>query len=302
MRHHTYGYIYALLASFLYALVAVVAKNLITGGTHPFQITFYQYVFTISILGIWILIRNRSAFRCDIRKIGSFALLGMVGGASTNMLFYSALQYLDAGISSMLLFLHPVFITLFFAVTKIKKMKPINYFSVLIAVCGTAIVLDVFSGSMRFSPAGISFGLMSAVTYAFYNLFADLKLKEEDPNVINFYACSASMMFTLTMLVSNGIGLSIEPIAIPSIFFLALFSGVMPAYCFLKALQYIGSEKVSVISTIELPLTLVLTFTILKEHMNPIQLFGVVLIVTATVLLHRNEKPEENTENGQSGK
>ena len=113
MRHHTYGYIYGILAAFFYALVAIVAKPLVMGGTHPFQVTFYQYLFTILILGIWISVRNRSAFRCDLKKIGAFALLGIAGGGATNMLFYSALQYLDAGIASLLLFLHPVFITIF---------------------------------------------------------------------------------------------------------------------------------------------------------------------------------------------
>jgi hypothetical protein len=54
MRKHTYGYLYAILASFLYSLVAVVAKTLVTGGTHPIQVTFYQYLFTIMIVGTWI--------------------------------------------------------------------------------------------------------------------------------------------------------------------------------------------------------------------------------------------------------
>lgn len=290
MKHHTYGYIYGILAAFLYALVAIVAKHLVTGGNHPFQITFYQYLFTILILGIWISVRNRNAFRCELKKVGSFALLGVVGGGATNMLFYSTLQYLDAGISSMLLFLHPVLITVFFAVTRIKAMKLINYFSVFIAACGAAIVLDIFSDSPSLSAIGITLGILSGVTYAFYNIFADLKLKAEEPNVINFYACTAALLFTMVMLISNGIGFSVDLIALPSIFFLAAFSGVLPAYFFFKALQYIGSEKVSVISSIELPLTLIMAFTILKEHMRPIQLFGVVLIVLATILLHMNEK------------
>ncbi len=290
MKHHTYGYIYGILAAFFYALVAIVAKPLVMGGTHPFQITFYQYLFTILILGIWISVRNRGAFRCNLKKVGSFALLGVFGGGATNLLFYSALQYLDAGVSSMLLFLHPVFITVFFAVTRIKTMKPINYFCVLSAACGTAIVLDLFSDSSHFSLIGITFGILSGLTYGFYNIFADLKLKEEDPNIINFYACIAALLFTMGIMISNGTGFSVALPALPSVFFLAVFSGVLPAYCFLKALHYIGSEKVSVISSIELPLTLIMAFTILKEQMRPLQLFGIVLIVLATVMLHMNEK------------
>lgn len=290
MTKPTYGYLYAISAAFLYALVAIVAKRLVMTGMHPFQITFYQYLFTITILGIWICIRNRSAFRCSLKKVGLFALLGIGGGGATNILFYSALQYLDAGISSMLLFLHPVFITVFFAATRIKIIRKINYFCVLIAACGTAIVLDIFSDSLHFSTVGIALGIMSGMTYAFYNIFADLKLKAEEPNVINFYACTAALLFTGTVLTTGGIGFAVDPEALPSVFFLAAFSGVLPAYCFFKALQYIGSEKVSVISSIELPLTLVMAFTILKEEMKPIQLLGIVLIVLATIVLHRNEK------------
>ena len=110
--------------------------------------------------------------------------------------------------------------------------------------------------------------------------------------MINFYACTASMLFTMTLLIGSGIGFQVEPAALPSILFITTFSGVLPVYCFFKALQYIGSEKVSVISCVELPLTLIMAFTVLKEHMKPSQLFGVVLIVLATFLLHRNEKPE----------
>jgi drug/metabolite transporter (DMT)-like permease/N-acetylglutamate synthase-like GNAT family acetyltransferase len=272
--------------------VAVVAKTLVTGGTHPIQVTFYQYFFTVAIVGTWIFIRNRKAFRVDRKTLFAFALLGIVGGASTNLCFYTALKYLDAGISSMLLFLHPAFVTLFFAVTRIKTIKPFNYFSVFLAAFGAAIVLDVFSDDLSFSAIGLTFGILSAVTYAFYNIFADLKLKAQEPNVINFYACTASMLFTMTLLIGSGIGFQVEPAALPGILFITTFSGVLPVYCFFKALQYIGSEKVSVISCIELPLTLIMAFTVLSEHMEPTQLFGVILIVLATFLLHRNEKPE----------
>ena len=217
------------------------------------------------------------------------------------MLVYSTLQYLDAGISSLLLFLHPVFITIFFAATRIKIMKAINYFSVLSAACGTVIVLDIFSDSLHLSVIGIALGILSGITYGFYNIFADLKLKEEDPNVINFYACTAALLFTMVILTSSGIGFSIELNALTPILFLAIFSGVLPAYFFLKALQYIGSEKVSIISSIELPLTLIMAFTILKEQMRPFQLFGVVLIVLATILLHMNEKDAVGEEKDPAG-
>jgi len=289
MRHHTYGYIYAILAAFFFALIAIIGKGLISGGTHPLQVSFYQYLFTILILGIWLFFRKPASLRCSRKKLLNFALLGTIGGAGTTLLFYSALKYLDAGITSMLLFIHPVYIAIFFAVTKIRKMKRINYISVIIAVIGASLVLDIYSGSLKLSAAGLIFGALSGIAYAFYNLFADLKLKSEDPNAINFYASIAALILTAILLIFGRIGFSISPASLPPIIFLAGFSGILPIYFIFKALQFIGSEKVSVIASIELPMTLIMAFTILKEHMRPIQLFGVVLIIVSTVLLHYNE-------------
>ena len=292
MRQHTYGYLYAVLAAFFFAMIAIIGKDLISGGTHPLQVSLYQYLFTILMLGIWLYFRKRGTLRCSRKTLLDCALLGTVGGAATTLLFYSALNYLDAGVTSMLLFINPVYIALFFAVTKIRKMKPVNYISVGIAVVGASLVLDIFSGSLKFSPIGLTLGILSGIAYAFYNVYADLKLKSEDPNVINFYACIAALILTALLLVFGGIGFSITISSLPPIIFLAGFSGILPIYFIFKALQYIGSEKVSVIASVELPMTLIMAFTILKEHMKPIQLFGVALIIISTILLHRNETGE----------
>ena len=294
MKNHTFGYFYAILAAFFFALIAIIGKGLISGGMHPFQVTFYQYIFIILILGVWLFFRKKSALKCDVKRLRSFVLLGIIGGAGTNLFFYSALQYLNAGMTSMLLFLSPVYITLFFATTKIRMMKPINYLSVLIAVIGAALVLDIFSGALHLSAKGIILGALSGVTYAFFNVFVDVKLKSEDPNVINFYASIFALFFTFILLLFKDIGLAVRLMDLPSIFFLASFSGILPIYFIFKALQYVGSEKVSVIASLELPLTLIMAFIFLKEHMRFIQLFGIALIILSTVLLHHHEKKEEN--------
>lgn len=294
MKNYTYGYLYAIAAAFFFALIAIIGKDLVSGGTHPFQITFYQYVFTVLILGIWLLIRKPDALRCNVKQLRSFAVLGLIGVAGTNLFFYSALQYLNAGVTSMLLFISPVYITIFFSVTKIRRMKPINYLSVLMTISGAAIELNVFSGSFSLSVLGIMLGAMSGAAYAFYNIFADLKLKSEDPNVINFYACFSAFFVTLILLIIMDIGFVVKLNDLSSIFFLTGFSGILPIYFTFKALQFIGSEKVSVIASVELPMTLVMAFVFLKEHMSLIQIFGVLLIIISIALLHYNEKEKMN--------
>lgn len=290
MEKHTYGYLFAVTAALLYAFVTILGKILITGGMQPLQLTFYQYLFTVIILGAWFVLKNPGSLCIEKKQIGTCFLLGILGGVGTNLLYYSALQYLEAGIAAMLLFIHPVYITIFFAVTRIKLMKPYNYLSVFLSIFGVVIVLNIFTGTLKISATGLLIGILSGVCYAFYNIFADLKVKEIEPNVINFYACTAALLFSALLLTFSEISFSIPIATVPAVVLQTCLAGIFPPYFFYKALQYIGSENISVISSLELPATLLLAFVLLGERMTFLQFVGVTLIIIAAVLLHRNEK------------
>ena len=289
MKPRTKGYLFALLAAFFFSFIAIIGKGLVNSGIHPLQLSFYQYCFTVIILTVWIGLRNPAALQPRKKMLGFYALQGIVGSLVSNLMFYGALLYLDAGLTSMLLFVNPVYVTIFFALTGIRAMRPVNFISVFLAMVGAMIVLNVFSGGFQAWPAlGLVFGIASGVTYAFYNVLADLKFQSEDPNVINFFASLSALVVAGLLLAVTGIGFAIPLESLPFILLLASVSGVLPIFFIFKALKFIGSEQVTVVASMELPLTLVLAFTLLGEHMEPFQLVGIVCIVGATLLLHRS--------------
>lgn len=294
MKPRTKGYLFALLAAFFFSFIAIIGKGLVGSGIHPIQLSFYQYCFTVLLLTGWIGLRNPIALRPRRKLLGLYALQGIVGSLGSNLLFYGALMYLDAGLTSMLLFVNPVYVTVFFALTGLRAMRPVNFISVILAVVGAMIVLNVFSGGIHAWPGlGLVWGIGSGLTYAFYNVLADLKFQSEDPNVINLFASVSALVVSAVLLAATGIGYAIPLESLPSILLLASISGILPIFFIFKALKFIGSEQVTVVASMELPMTLVLAFTLLGERMAPIQLVGIVCIVGATLLLHGSEEQEE---------
>ena len=75
----------------------------------------------------------------------------------------------------------------------------------------------------------------------------------------------------------------------------AIFASVIPVYFAYHSLQLIGSDKFSVISTIELPMTLVMAFLLLNERLTPIQLIGMSLVVGSIILLRLLEMRIQRT-------
>lgn len=286
------GYFYAILASAFFALISILGKVVIKTGMGPVQLMVWQYIFTIVTLLIILLPTKRSKLKLTKKQILRIMLQGIIGSAGTNFFFYAALQYLNAGIVSLLLFTNPIFVVLFFVLTGIKHIRPANWIALGMAFLGSLMVLNVFEAAKGGLPLiGIVLGLMSGICYAFYNVFADLKLQGIEANIINLYSSIFGLITALLVGTFMGIGdysLPVELIGV--IFSLSVLSGILPIIFIYKALSLIGSEKVTVIATIELPITLFLAFLVLGEKMSIIQIFGVVCVIGATFILQQGER------------
>ena len=290
MKSQKKGYLYACLAAFFFAFIAIIGKSILRDGVGPFQLLTMQYSFSILILFVFIFITNRTDLKTNWLEIRLFMLQGILGSAFTSLLFYMALQTINAGMASLLLFINPVYITLFFSISGIRKIKSHNWLALAFAVIGSILVLNLFQkGQNQIALQGLIFGGLSGLCYAFYNVFADLKLKNISPNKINMYSSLFGLVFTIMIALITGQSLEFASDHVFSIFSLSILSGILPILFIYKALQLIGSEKVSVIASLELPITLILAYLVLNEHMQWIQIIGVLMVIVATFILHLNE-------------
>lgn len=291
LSHKSMGFIFAIIASTLYAMNSVLGKLILMDGVTAWSLVFYQNLFSFLIVSAYLLFKGKSYFRINRIDITHCIKQGIFGAFATSMLFYLSLTYLNAGIAAMLLFTNPIFITLFYAISGEKRLRIHNYVALLLSMAGTALVLDVFSLlGMSLEPLGIVLGIASAITYAFYNIYADKHLTKLEPFTILFYtmACCLVLSFITVMGIEKGIpGIPLNSLF--KLILVALLSGVLPVVFFYRSIALIGSENTSIISTTEIPLTLLIAFLLIGEQMGIVQLIGVFAIIAASVLLHRSQ-------------
>jgi len=292
--HRIKGYLYAVLASALYASVSVLGKMVYNDGTEPVALIFYQYLLTCTALVIGIIFIKKDLLRVTKKQVFELGVQGIFGAFATNILFFFALTYMNAGIASMLLFTNPLFVTLFFALTGIKKLRAVNYIALAMALGGAMLVLNVFSVRLDSMPlVGICLGLTSAVTFAFYNVYADLKMTAMSPYTVILYSNLFGLVASLVTIL--GVKGGIPEIGTQSwiyIAMIAVLSGILPVIFFYRSVAIIGSERTSIVSMLELPFTLMIAFLLLREKLNFFQIFGVLLVLGATVFLHYGDSSE----------
>ncbi len=290
-NNRTIGTLVVLLAALLFSSQVVFGKLLLEYGLYGLDMSLLQYLWGLIIIsciitfsGKWETVRRESR--------GNLARLCAMGAFSAlcTVCLFVALETVNAGIASMLLFTNPVYICLFFMITGIKKVGRWNKAALVIAFAGSLLVLNVFGTSAEeISYVGIGFGLVSGIGYAAYCIFYDLKVSGFDLMTTNFF-----LQLTAFLIVSvldmdfypSILSLPVEALIMTMV--MALFCGVAPLFFLFWGMRTIGSEKAGIIGVSELPFTLVVAFLVLGETMDGLQLIGIFLVVLAVLVLQKD--------------
>ncbi|MFZ5351434.1 MAG: DMT family transporter [Bacillota bacterium] len=286
------GYLYIALAAFFFAVIAIVGKTVINMGIEVFDLLILQNVFSIVLLLVYFIFTGLKSLKIDGQEFKNILLQGIIGSAGTTVFYYLALERMNAGIASMLLFTNPVFVSLYFILSKTKRINTVNNSALIFAMLGSLMVINIFNIDLSKTPmTGLMFGVLASMAYAFFNVFADLKLKGIKPLVITFYTSSIILAVSVALNPSFfRFDFVITPKLLFYVFELSLISGILPIVFLYKGIELIGSERASIVATAELPITLLLAFFILKETMVLVQIAGTFLIIVSIIILHNEDR------------
>lgn len=284
------GYIFTISAACVYASQVILGKYILTTGTGAWTLTFMQVVISTIVMFLVGAVKAPEGIRAKYTiknpDFKWFFLIAILGGIGTQLALYYCLERVDAGIGSMMLFLHPVVVCLFFMFSGVRRLTLINKMALVVVLLGSMLVLNIFGESHTWTWLGILFGIICFMCCAGFFLILDLKLSQYPITVIFFYdwGIAAIVMLIVNPLIFKSI-VVLSPQMIALIVVISSVTTVLPSFLLAKGVMLIGSERATVIGTLELPITVLLAYLFLSEVMIPMQLLGVVLVVSAVAAL-----------------
>ncbi len=217
----------------------------------------------------------------SMRGLIIFSLIGMLPAQLT---YFMAIQHSNAATATILQFLSPALIIVFLAVHSHRLPSRINTISVILAILGTALLVTGGNFSkLNIAPAGLIWGLLTALSTAIYTLYPRKLLKEFGAvAIVGWSMLLGGLVFLPTALRYPLPQLDVKGVALVS--FVVLF-GTLFAYLFvLQSLRFIAPTITSLLGAFE-PLTSTL-LTVLFFHIafGLPELAGTVLILGTTIL------------------
>lgn len=280
-----------IIAGICWGLIGLFSNYLSAAGLRPEQITVVRCVLACVVIGAYLLVFKRGAFKVHIKHLWIFLGTGVLSIAFYNICYFACINMCGLSFAAILLYTAPCFVVVLSAVFFKERLTRQRGFALVIAFVGCLLVVGVGSGQASLSGLGILVGLASGIGYALYSIFARVALKHYEAPTVMFYTFLFASLSLLPF--SDPIGIASLALNSLSVFevmlALALISTVTPFACYTTGLAHMETGKASIMAFIEPMVSLLLGVMVFGEVVTLQNMIGVAGIVVAVALLNLPE-------------
>jgi len=272
-----------------YGMLATFVKMAYNEGYTTAEVTTSQFV--LGILGILLInlfqkTKNKNtAVKASSRNIFQLMLAGTSLGM-TSVFYYLAVKYIPVSIG-IVFFMQTVRMGVILEMILEKKVPSTQKIvSVIIVLTGTILATNLIQNEVQLDWHGIMWGMLAAASFT-TTMFTANRVATE----------ISSAQRSLYMLLGGAVivfGFSIATQTAPFNFgiflkwgiVLALFGTIIPPMLMNAGFPLTGIGLGSIVSALELPVSVMMAYFLLGENVTPTQWLGIVLIILAIVIMN----------------
>ena len=278
-----------------YGMLATFVKKAYSEGFTTPEVTIAQ--FTYGILGIVLINtiqKSQNKNQATIASTKTIIQL-MVAGTSlgmTSVFYYLAVKYIPVSIAIVLL-MQTVWMGVLFEMLLEKKMPSAQkIISVFVVLVGTALATNIIEDKLVTDWRGIVLGLLSAASFTTTMFTANRVGIGVSSAQRSLFMLLGGAVIVIGFAIANQTGDFHFEIFAKWGIVLALFGTIIPPLLFNAGFPLTGIGLGSIVSALELPVSVLMAYFLLNENINTWQWIGIVLIILAIVIMNINYKKD----------
>ncbi len=196
--------------------------------------------------------------------------------------YFRALETIPASVTALVLYTYPVLVALLAAAGGVERLTARGLLAALAAFAGCALTAGGAPAAQPLPASGIAWALAAALIYASFIVLAGRFGRGVPAHVLALHLAQVSAVVCAGLaLAGPGLLLPADPRAWVSVAGSGVVSTVLAMTAFLAGMALVGPTRASVLSSLEVIVTLVLAATLLGERLAPTQWAGAALILGA---------------------
>jgi len=217
-------------------------------------------------------------------------VLGMLGVAASNYFYYVAIQRTSVAIAIVVQYTAPVWVLLYVVARGQQKLSLQRVVAVGVAIAGIALTIGIVgtraASRLRLDSFGLIAALLASFSFAFYNVGGHRILARYDRWRVLVWTLTSAAAFWL--FVNPPWKVVAEHYALAQWVFLFVFSMISvlgPFSLYFLGLQHLEPTRAIIGSCLEPVFSILLAAAFLAEGVRPVQTLGIVLVLSAIVIV-----------------
>ena len=281
-----------LAAGTFWGTMGFFARSLYAAGFGPLEVAQTRITTGLILVGLYILLFNRSQFRIKLKDIWCFLGTGIVSLLLFSTCYFSALNYTSLAVAAILLYTAPFFVMLMSLVLFKEKMNGKKVMALLLAFTGCVLVSGV-GGDEDVSWIGILLGLGSGFFYALYSIFGRYAINRGygawTMTFYTFLFCSIGCAFLSDWQVIGSV-MAADSTNIFWVLGLGFVTAFLPYVLYSTGLEHMESSKASILASVEPVVSALFGVFVFHETMSLWGVLGIALVLGAIVVLNVKKK------------
>jgi drug/metabolite transporter (DMT)-like permease len=275
-RDETRGLSLVALSTVAYGVLPIFGKTAYAAGVAVVPLLAWRYV----IAALLIAATTRGE-RLPLRERARLWAIGSVF-VFNSIAYFRALEAIPASVTALVLYTYPMIVALLAAAAGVERLTARGLLAAVAAFLGCALTAGGAPSGQPLPARGVAWALAAAFVYAGYIVLSGRFGRGVPARVLALHLAQVSAVACVGLaLAGPGLRLPADPRAWASVAAIGVVSTVVAMTTFLAGMALVGPTRASVLSSLEVIVTLALAALFLGERLAPLQWAGAVLILGA---------------------
>ncbi|MBA7563620.1 EamA family transporter [Candidatus Atribacteria bacterium 1244-E10-H5-B2] len=288
MKRQTKGYLMVAAAGILWGTIGIQVKTLLNYQLSVQAIVLWRMIFAVLILFPFIFFTKREILKVDLRGIAYFSLIGICNQFFFNILYFSAIQKTTIATAVTLLYTAPIFIAVMARIFYKELFTPFKTAALFLCMGGCFFAATGGSiDTLKLNLPGVLMGVGAGFTFALLTIITKAIINDYHQLTIIAYSIGFGLLFYLPF--SHPLDIFQMDLAFKAWVLLGtigLIATVIAYGFYITGLSYgIEVSKAGIVSTLELVVSVILSYLIFKEALWGWKLVGILMVVFSVIIV-----------------
>lgn len=315
LKNRAKGYLCVASAALCWGISASMGRAVFTGRLKiagrvvgfvpPIMLAQARTTFSFLILlAVLLCVRGRRGVAMRPLDVLRCMALGIFGIAESNFFYYYAISKTTVATAIIIqYFAAPTFVLLYMLARGRQRATAMRLVGVVLAVIGSVLAIGVVAAragfpwfglemrQLKFQVAGVVAALLAAVGFAIWNVYGGSLVESGDRwRVVMWAMFGAATAWIAINPPGKIIAAHYQPEQWVFLFIFAISSALVPFSLYLWGLVHLDPTRAIVTSCLEPVFAVIIAAAALGETVNVIQILGIAVVLTATILVQIPER------------